>query len=1004
MKYDAFISYRHAELDLSIAKKLHKGLETLRVPGGVAEKSGKKSIKRVFRDQEELPIGSSLTGNIEAALRESEFLIVICSPRTPESEWVAKEITTFIKMHDREHILAVLIEGEPEQAFPEQLLRDEEGNRVEPLAADVRGATGRERNRKMKTELMRLAAPLLHCSYDDLRQRHRERRMKRAAVISGAVAVSALLFGAYSAYNASLIRQNYAAKQRNQSKYLADTSLRLLEEGDRRAAVLVALNALPSEKNDRPYVAEAQYALSRALLSYDTGSRIQMDRVLRHDLPVRDFWMNSEGTLAVSIDQGNSVYVWNVEDGHQLIQVPPRTDEDGDQIRVNKAILNGENLIICEENALRSLTPGGEENWCVESSARINACIFHEETAKAACIGLSEVDFYDLSNGEKVGVMQNESNFSYSAEAAFAGDGMKFAAAHLITDQEETAGAVSLYDFQTQENTELSTGQNYIVRLAFTADGNLAAAQARLEELGDTELSAAVGILQKFDCKNRTLLWQREYEYQGIGTDNTGVILQCREYEDSEARKQDEVIMSVDNFTYVWNSEDGAAVSEIRVNSGIMCLLAAGNSRFGYLGQSDGTIEIADMTSGKVYVDQAVETRKKLRDMRIENGVLVMRSYASPDLTVMKYHEGEGRRALEKYETSVSRVEYSADESFYAVSLFGDGEKNSVLFYRTEDHSLIGEWTQESSSAASAFMDDKCYAAVGRDGRIVFYDLESGLQEILNTEDELFVSVQCDINHADGERMTAFLYRGSQYCIVDLQARAVICRGGTEGYIESGVISPDGRLVYCSMKESGVCILDTEAGTVSPIELPGYQLQNTVQENAFAVSKSGKLLAVSCRDGILRVFDTEKQETAAEIPFAGGNHRFIKFCKNDTQLMLQGEDYYFRVFDLKSGQIIYLANEQYYKIQQAVFNQSAETVSLITLSDMIVLNAEDYERIAQIDGGKAYFPKHAEILCEEGRQMYQFPYMTLAMLREDAGRQFGGEQLTELERIGFHVE
>lgn len=171
MKYDAFISYRHTEPDMYIAKKVHKGLETLRVPREAAQKSGKKKIERVFRDQEELPIGSDLGDNITTALAESEYLIVICSPRTPQSAWVMKEIDTFIGFHGRERILAVLVEGEPQDAFPKQLQTDADGNPVEPLAADVRGASRRERSRRMRTELIRLAAPLLHCSYDDLRQR-----------------------------------------------------------------------------------------------------------------------------------------------------------------------------------------------------------------------------------------------------------------------------------------------------------------------------------------------------------------------------------------------------------------------------------------------------------------------------------------------------------------------------------------------------------------------------------------------------------------------------------------------------------------------------------------------------------------------------------------------------------------------------------------------------------------------------------------------------------------
>lgn len=300
MKYDAFISYRHTELDMYIAKKVHKGLETLKVPRGVTQKSGKKKIERVFRDQEELPIGSDLGDNISAALEESEYLIVVCSPRTPDSYWVQKEIDTFISLHGREHILTILVEGEPQEAFPEKLQVDEEGNPVEPLAADVRGASKREMNRKLRTELIRLAAPLLHCSYDDLRQRHRERRMKKVMFAASVMAVAGVLFGVYSAYNTAMIRENYRQKQVNQSKYLASTALSLLEEGDRQTAALVALEALPTPEEDRPYVASAQYALSAALCCYDMGNVLGMDRSLKHDLPVQEFAFDDAGERILS--------------------------------------------------------------------------------------------------------------------------------------------------------------------------------------------------------------------------------------------------------------------------------------------------------------------------------------------------------------------------------------------------------------------------------------------------------------------------------------------------------------------------------------------------------------------------------------------------------------------------------------------------------------------------------------------------------------------------------
>ena len=85
MKYDAFISYRHLERDMYVAKKLHSQLETAKIPKKIQKQIGRKKINRVFRDQEELPIGSDLGSNIEAALQEAEFLIVICSPQTKDS-------------------------------------------------------------------------------------------------------------------------------------------------------------------------------------------------------------------------------------------------------------------------------------------------------------------------------------------------------------------------------------------------------------------------------------------------------------------------------------------------------------------------------------------------------------------------------------------------------------------------------------------------------------------------------------------------------------------------------------------------------------------------------------------------------------------------------------------------------------------------------------------------------------------------------------------------------
>ena len=61
-KYNAFISYRHTDLDKFVAENLHRLIETYKLPKAVVEKYNitDNDKRRIFRDQDELPLSSSL--------------------------------------------------------------------------------------------------------------------------------------------------------------------------------------------------------------------------------------------------------------------------------------------------------------------------------------------------------------------------------------------------------------------------------------------------------------------------------------------------------------------------------------------------------------------------------------------------------------------------------------------------------------------------------------------------------------------------------------------------------------------------------------------------------------------------------------------------------------------------------------------------------------------------------------------------------------------------------
>jgi hypothetical protein len=305
-RYDAFISYRHGGLDSLVAEKLHHMLETYTIPRVIAKKIGKRKLTRVFRDREELPTSSNLSDSINDALENSAYLLLICSRRTCESLWVMQEVLRFGELHGKDKIIALLIDGEPDESFPPGLRERKVGNEtifVEPLAADIRAETWAGSLKLLKEEKLRLIAPILGCAFDDLRRRHRRRRIQRIATVISASFVFTLLFGAFSTYQYVQINRNMQLKLENQSYVLSEYSAAQLAAGDPDTAILLALSALPENfaRPERPLVAEAETALSNALGVYDVTEGFKVHRAVNLPAAPGKVMLSPNETLAAAL-------------------------------------------------------------------------------------------------------------------------------------------------------------------------------------------------------------------------------------------------------------------------------------------------------------------------------------------------------------------------------------------------------------------------------------------------------------------------------------------------------------------------------------------------------------------------------------------------------------------------------------------------------------------------------------------------------------------------------
>lgn len=187
-EYYAFISYKRE--DEKWAKWLQNKLEHYKFPTNLNGRTDlPKNIRPTFRDVTDLSPGL-LAEEIDKALRSSEWLIVICSPRSAKSPWVCKEAQTFIDLGRADHIIPFVIEGNPfskdssTECYPEALLNLTDGREL--LAANI-NEMGRE------AASIKVVARMFNLRFDTLWQRYEREKKTRLTIAALGLIVLALI-------------------------------------------------------------------------------------------------------------------------------------------------------------------------------------------------------------------------------------------------------------------------------------------------------------------------------------------------------------------------------------------------------------------------------------------------------------------------------------------------------------------------------------------------------------------------------------------------------------------------------------------------------------------------------------------------------------------------------------------------------------------------------------------------------------------------------------------
>ena len=317
--YDAFICYKHGERDTLAARELRNALE--RYKGG--RLSGPCPIKNVFLDEGELASCADFGERIREILKNTDWLVAICSKATRESLWVNDEIETFLKYHDPSHVLAVITEGEPGEVFPESLLRNGLDT-AHLFAADARGDTTKQIAKKIKGDVkLRIAAPILQTTYDALKQRNKMYEMKRSFALISTVLLALSVFLAYGmvtsgkiANQALRIAEEHKSALMNQALYLAQQAQQTYEEHDPMRAMDQALQGCDLLAEEEIAGANLLQTLVRSMKLYtlplNSAETVTAEGIFRLEKKggFDTYFLDSSGTNLFTADDSR-IFIWD---------------------------------------------------------------------------------------------------------------------------------------------------------------------------------------------------------------------------------------------------------------------------------------------------------------------------------------------------------------------------------------------------------------------------------------------------------------------------------------------------------------------------------------------------------------------------------------------------------------------------------------------------------------------------------------------------------------------
>ena len=973
-QYYAFISYKRE--DEKWAKWLQHKLEHYRFPtnlNGHADLPNK--IRPTFRDVTDLKPGF-LAEEIQDALVKSQWLVIICSPRSAKSQWVCKEAQAFIDLGRADRFIPFVIEGSPfskdgaTECYPEALLNLTEGKEL--LAANI-NEMGRE------AAVVKVIAKMFGIRFDSLWQRYeREQRRKKWMWISFSTLIALLgvfIGGYFNRQNGIIERQHKRLQQDSitMSNHLQRISVQkdsiifqnnlILNQQDSIESSILQLqlsNRLLAEERDNVLKSNWEIKKKHAQIISKTGldqindnnsylARQMAVEILPIDVEKPNYPLTIEGEHLL---RNAMLYDNAILKGHNDKVLALTLSPDGKRIISASSDKTIRAWDIYTGKLISSFSFDYKEDMVeIYNSYDLNKVLSHDKKLLISYWGTDSIRIYDIENGRQYGKtlrghtsMINSAVFSYNGKYILSSSDDKTVRIWDIKSGEQIGPP-----FEHESRVTFSTfnsDNKYIV--SALADNTIHIWDIKrgiVVEKIETNTSKDIVNIEispngkMICCVVEYLQELQNFYFRSIDTDlgksnNSGYFFS------SDSRRF--VVKDQGNFS-IYNLKTGIKKSFEGHTDFVNSALFSPDGNLVVSASDDKTIRIWDANTGEEIGKPFIGHSDDILCATFTcDGKKIVS--ASADKTIRIWDVDDSRDDLVTFENDNFDIE-GACYSPTGNQILTWGDDKIIRFFNVHTQrwdKLLLKGHTGSIEYASYNYNGTMIVSASRDKTIRIWDAETGY-ELLNPLEGHSNTVVTVSFSRDGKRVIS-ASADSTIRIWDVKTGEQIGKPMYhENYVKCAFFSPDGKSVVSTSYDKTTRIWDVKSGKQIGEPLTGH----TDDVNFVVFSPKGDKIISASDDKTIRIWDAKSGKQIGE-PLTGHTDgvKTIAFNRDGDKIVSASNDKTIRIWDVKSGkQIGVLLTEHW--LNSVAFSPDGEHIVSTEKygDDVIIWNTKNGESI-----------------------------------------------------------